>query len=98
MPSGDRAVQVNHGAAGEGGEVVADQVMLADAVAVRIRGVVLSEPAASAAGYVGDECSFGASGDVGPFVTEGTVSITACDVPRVGVGHVLSSLLPMPHV
>jgi hypothetical protein len=97
MPSGDRAVQVSHGGAGEGGEVAADQVMLADAVAVRIWGVVLSEPAASAAGYIGDERSFGASGDVGPFVTEGTVSVTACDVPMVGVGHVLSSLLPMSH-
>jgi hypothetical protein len=98
MPSSDRAVQVSHGGAGEGGKVVADQVMLADAVAVWIWGMVLSEPAASAAGYIGDERSFGASGDVGPFVTEGTVPVTACDVPMVGVGHVLSSLLPMSHI
>lgn len=52
--------------------------------------MIFSEPAAFAAGYVGDEGPFGASDDVGPGVTEGTVAVAASNVPVMNVGHVIS--------
>jgi hypothetical protein len=90
MSSGDRALQVDQGAASDRGEVIAEQILLAGVVTVRIRRVIVPEPAAYAAGYVGDEGPFGTSGDVGPGVTEGTVSVTASDVPVMSLGHVIS--------
>jgi hypothetical protein len=77
--------------------MVADQVALAGAVAVRVRGVVVSEPSASAAGHVGDEGSFSASCDVGPGVAQDAVSVAAGDVATVGFGVVISLRADTPH-
>jgi hypothetical protein len=70
--------------------VIAEQLLLAGVVTVRIRRVIVSEPAAYTAGYVGDEGPLGASGDVGPGVTKGTVAVAASDVSVMSVGHVMS--------
>lgn len=59
--------------------------------------MVISMPAAPAAGYVGDKGPFGAPRDVGPGVAEGTVSVAASDVTVVDVGHVINPRAPMPH-
>ena len=77
--------------------MVADQVALAGAVAVGVRGVVVSEPSASAAGHVGDEGSFSASCDVGPGVAQDAVSVAASDVATVGFGVVISLRADTPH-
>jgi hypothetical protein len=57
----------------------------------------VSKPAASAAGYVGEEGSFGASCDVGPGIAQGAVSVAASDVAAVGVRHVISPDADAPH-
>lgn len=68
----------------------ADQLMLAGVVAVGVDWLGVSKPAASAAGYVGEESLFGASCDVGPGITPGAVSVAASDVTAVGGRHVIS--------
>lgn len=68
----------------------ADQLILAGVVAIGVGWLGIAKPAASAAGYVGEEGSFGASCDVGPSVTQGAVSVAASDVAAVGVRHVIS--------
>lgn len=75
---------------GDRGQMVADQLALAGVVAVGVGWVVVSEPAALAAGCVGDEGSFRASCDVGPGIAEGAVSVAASDVAVVDVDHVIS--------
>src|SRR5947209_19148743 len=67
-------------------EVFADQLALAAVVAVGVGRVVISVPAAPAAGDVSDEGPFGAARDVGPGVAEGTVSVAASDIAVVDVG------------
>ena len=59
-------------------------------VTVGVGRVVISVPAAAAAGDVGDEGPFGAARDVGPGVAEGTISVAASDVAVVNVGLVIN--------
>jgi hypothetical protein len=47
-------------------EVFIGQLTLGSAVTPRAGGVSLSQPAASATGYIGDKGPFGASNDIGP--------------------------------
>lgn len=85
------------GAADDSEKMVADQLSLAGVVAVRVGRVAISEPAAPAAGYVGDEGSFGASRDVGPGIAQGTVSVAASDVPMVDVCGVIKPRADASH-
>jgi hypothetical protein len=83
--------------AGIDNKVGCDQFALAGVVTVRVGRVTIAAPATPAAGYVGNEGPFGASPDVGPGVAEGTVSVATGDIAVMGVGHVISSPLPMLH-
>ncbi|PZS12098.1 MAG: hypothetical protein DLM60_23165 [Pseudonocardiales bacterium] len=71
--------------------------MLTGVVAVGVGWVGVPEPAASAAGQVGDEGSFGASCDVGPDVAHGSISIPAGDVAAVDVRNAISPHADAPH-
>ena len=69
------------------GDVIIDQLVLASVIAVGVRRLVVSEPAAPAAGDVGDKRSFSAACDVSPGVAEGAVSVAPSDIAMVSAGH-----------